>query len=123
MECIIGSFTYVVIVNLIIIYHIIAQVLLDYTKLRFDFFFARTTLVLIPGSAIVRGRRALQLTASTPSLSPLRLRPFSLLCSGLSIGARQVSNLVTKVSNLSVFSKFVIAICECLCICGDSDAS
>ena len=38
MECIIGSFTYVVIVNLIIIYHIIAQVLLDYTKLRFEFF-------------------------------------------------------------------------------------
>ena len=38
MECIIESFTYVVIVNLIIIYHIIAQVLLDYTRLRFEIF-------------------------------------------------------------------------------------
>jgi len=36
---------------LIVIYHIVAEVLLDYTGLRFEFFFAWTTLVSIPGSA------------------------------------------------------------------------
>ena len=63
------------------------------------------------------GQQALRPTASTPPLSSLRIRPFSLLCSGLSTGARRVSNWVTDVSNLSMFCKFVIAICECLCIC------